>query len=318
MEKGCFVISLDFELVWGVFDHIDLNYKKQYFDNTLKAIPLILNQFQQYNIAATWATVGMLFNESWEEWRANIPNSIPTYQNQKLNPYAYGENHQKSGIDQYFFAPKLIRTIQSLSGQEIGTHTYSHYYCLEKGQLKEQFDQDLSMAVKMAKKFDVELKSMVFPRNQFNQSYLESCQKYGIMTVRSNPDNWYWDTISNETIFKKLARTGDAYFPIGKKSYKSTNFNEVYCQKASRFFRPQSKYGLLNIARLNRIKNEIVVAAKNGEVYHLWWHPHNFGVDVNGSINALKEILEVYNKCRELYGMNNYTMNQLREISIDV
>jgi peptidoglycan/xylan/chitin deacetylase (PgdA/CDA1 family) len=320
MKKGCLVISLDFELVWGIFDHVEIKDKVAYFNNTLEAIPQILDLFDKYDVHATWATVGMLFNKNWEEWHSNIPSLLPTYDNHKLNPYEYGKIHQKSGFNQYFFAPQQVRSIQSLSGQELGTHTYSHYYCLEKGQTKEQFDADLLTAKKMATNFNTELKSLVFPRNQFNEDYLEICKNHGILSVRSNPEDWYWDTTAPETLMMKLARSGDAYFPIGKKSYQSysSELNSVYCQKASRFLRPQSKYEILNATRLIRIKKEIVSAAKNGEVYHLWWHPHNFGIDTNGALKALNEILEIFKMCRETYGMTNDTMNELRENSINV
>ena len=64
MEKGTLVISLDFELIWGIFDHADIVNKKDYFDNTLKVIPKILDCFEKNGVKATWATVGMLFNEN--------------------------------------------------------------------------------------------------------------------------------------------------------------------------------------------------------------------------------------------------------------
>lgn len=83
MKKGALVISLDFELVWGLFDHITIQDKVTYFDNTLKVIPRLLDTFNKHNVYATWATVGMLFNENWEEWFANRPSLLPTYEDRK-------------------------------------------------------------------------------------------------------------------------------------------------------------------------------------------------------------------------------------------
>jgi len=315
MKKGTLVISLDFELVWGLFDHIEINDKASYFNHTLEAIPQIVSIFEKNNIQATWATVGMLFNENWEEWHSNIPDSIPTYNKVELNPYDYGKRHQKSGLEKFFFAPNLIKTIKSVKGQEIGTHTYSHYYCLEKGQSKAQFEADINQALKMAQKFNIDLKSLVFPRNQFNEDYLEICAQKGIETVRTNPNFWYWDTTKKETFAVKLARTGDAYLPLGKKSYQADNLvkEKVLCQQSSRFLRPQHSISLFNNSRLIRIKNEMIQAAKNGEVYHLWWHPHNFGVDSVGSLKTLLAIVETFKYCNEIYGMESITMKELRD-----
>lgn len=315
MKKGVLVISLDFELVWGIFDHIDLKDKVVYFDNTLSAIPKMLEIFERHNIQVTWATVGMLFNKNWDEWQANIPTLLPTYDNAVLNPYTYGKAHQKSGYDRFFFAPELIKTIQSVKGQEIGTHTYSHYYCLEKGQTIAQFEADLRQANLLSNQFNLKLSSLVFPRNQFNQNYLEVCAENQIETVRTNPDDWYWDTTKPDTLFSKLARTGDAYLPFGKKSYdiESVHQISVVCQKASRFLRPQHQIPMLNSLRLSRIKKEIIQAAQNGEVYHLWWHPHNFGFDTDNALKALQEIVFVYEHCAQVYGMESLTMKQVSD-----
>ena len=315
MKKGTLVISLDFELVWGLFDHIEIKDKVSYFTHTLEAIPQIVSLFEKNNIQATWATVGMVFNENWEEWHSNIPALLPTYNRTALDAYQYGKNHQKLGLDQFFFAPHLIQEIQSAQGQEIGTHTYSHYYCLEQGQTKAQFEADSNQAIKVARKFNIELKSLVFPRNQFNQEYLDICAQKGIETVRTNPNFWYWDTTQKETLAVKLVRTGDAYLPLGKKSYpaESVSISKVLCQPASRFLRPQQSIALLNNARLYRIKNEMIQAAKNGEVYHLWWHPHNFGVAVSASLQTLQEIIDTFTYCNETYGMESLTMKQVRD-----
>jgi peptidoglycan/xylan/chitin deacetylase (PgdA/CDA1 family) len=320
VKKGVLVISLDFELVWGLFDHIQLENKVSYFDTTLLVVPQLLELFEKYSINVTWATVGMLFNENWDEWESNKPSILPSYDNRNLCPYAYGEKHRKSNLDNYFFAPKLIKDIQSIAGQELATHTYSHYYCLEKGQTIAQFDADLTQAVTLGTKFNCSLKSLVFPRNQFNKAYLDVCEKHKIETVRSNPENWYWDVTKTETIFTKLVRSGDAYLPFGKKSYSTDTIvkEAVVSQSSSRFLRPQNKIELLNSARVLRIKNEIIQAAKNGDVYHLWWHPHNFGTDAAGAIKSLKSILETFSKCQDLYEMESLTMKQLRDNCLNV
>ncbi|KAB1155840.1 polysaccharide deacetylase family protein [Flavobacterium luteum] len=314
MKNGTLVISLDFELIWGIFDHADILNKKQYFDNTLNVIPEIIECFDKNEVRATWATVGMLFNDNWEEWVANSPNNKPTYQNEKLDAYAYGAMHRKSGLDRFFFAPNLIKEIQQAKGQEVGTHTYSHYYCLESGQNEEQFASDIDIAIKLASKFNINLKSLVFPRNQFNESYLACCAQKGLSSVRSNPNVWYWNTMAPQTIATKVFRTADAYFPLGTKSYGADSLikNIPLCQPSSRFLRPQHTIELINSLRLNRIKNEIIQAAQKGEVYHLWWHPHNFGIDPEGAIKTLKAIIEVYTYCKDNFGMESKTMQELQ------
>jgi len=68
---------------------------------------------------------------------------------------------------EYHFADKLVTLIDKSKNQELATHTFSHYYCLEEGQTKESFYADLEAAKKIAKEKNISLKSLVFPRNQY-------------------------------------------------------------------------------------------------------------------------------------------------------
>lgn len=54
------VMSLDFELFWGVSDSRRINDYRQNVEGVWIAIPKMLALFRQYDIHATWAAVGML------------------------------------------------------------------------------------------------------------------------------------------------------------------------------------------------------------------------------------------------------------------
>ena len=167
MKTGALVISLDFELYWGIGDHIIYNDYLTYFDNTVKVIPEILKLFSKYQINCTWATVGMLWNEDWNEWQKNIPKTTPNYQNEVLSNYILKEKSISTKANRHhFFALNLIKSILNNNGQEIGTHTYSHYYCNEKNRSVEALNADLQNAFKIASKTETKLESLVLPRNQ--------------------------------------------------------------------------------------------------------------------------------------------------------
>lgn len=317
-ENGSLVISLDFELLWGIFDKVDWRERQQYFLNTRAVIPRILELFEKNGIACTWATVGMLFNENWEEWRENIPQETPDYDNQNLSAYRYGSGIVEKQTEAFCFAPSIIKQIADTPGQEIGTHTYSHYYCLEKGQAAEAFRSDLLQAKQLAKRFDVQLESLVFPRNQFNEDYIKICGELGIKSVRTNPQNWYWQNTQKDSLQQKIFRTGDAYIGSSDKSYPLTDItlleSHTIGQKASRLYRPYSDTTLLNKLRLKRITSEMTYAAKHKEIYHLWWHPHNFGQHPEENMRELKLILDHYHWCHSEYGFNSLNMKGLNTL----
>jgi len=71
---------------------------------------------------------------------------------------------------------------------------------------------------------------------------------------------------------------------------------------------------LFNSVRLSRVKNEMSLAAKKKEVYHLWWHPHNFGTDPEGALSELKAILIHFRQLNEKWGMQSLNMGQIGEM----
>ena len=89
--SGKFVVSLDYELFWGMLEVCAL---EDYQENVLggkKAIPQLLKLFEKYGIHATWATVGYLFAENKEELKTFFPEKTmwPAYDDKRLDPYAY-------------------------------------------------------------------------------------------------------------------------------------------------------------------------------------------------------------------------------------
>ena len=319
-RNGVFVISLDFELHWGCIEKKPLlnDAAQRYFLNTRNAIPRMLSVFQQSEIHVTWATVGMLFNRNRSEWYQNQPTLLPTFQNQDVSAYHWIEKNDFSEeVDPFHFAPDLIQKIIATPYQEIGTHTYSHYFCLEPGQNKEQFRSDIKMACEIAKKNGIELKSLVFPRNQFDINYLSVCREFGIEVVRTNPEIWYWKSSAHSGILKKIFRTGDAFLkfqPIKKVYLKDLDCKNAPLQlPASRLYKPwNQKWKILNKLKMNRIINEMTAAAKSGVYYHLWWHPHNFGNHPEECMIELKKIIEHFQFLKKKYGFQSMNMNEVK------
>src|SRR5450755_2842539 len=87
-EFGAFVISLDFELHWGVRDRpsSSVSYRANLMGARV-AIPGMLDLFEEFNVAATWATVGFLFANSRREMEEYSPAIRPVYENPQLDPY---------------------------------------------------------------------------------------------------------------------------------------------------------------------------------------------------------------------------------------
>jgi peptidoglycan/xylan/chitin deacetylase (PgdA/CDA1 family) len=323
--NSIFTISLDFELHWGGFEKWPLGQYRNYFLQTRQVIPRMLDVFEKYDVHVTWASVGLLFFDDYQKLVAGFPDEKPTYQKEDLSAYHFIEH---AGVgpseesDPFHYGLSLIRRIVAMPHQELGSHTFSHFYCNEPGQTLSQFRSDLLAAQRAAAALGHRLRSLVFPRNQFNEDYLKVCYECGIIAVRDNPNDWFWNIQStqHEPAAKRLVRGLDAYLPIGKKNTYSLatialRENLPVCLPASRLLRPyRSSELFLNAMKIARIKKEMTNAARRGEVYHLWWHPHNFGNFSEQNLSGLEKILRHYSYCRERYGMSSLTMGETADL----
>ena len=319
MNYGKFIISLDFELQWGVRDKKTIEQYGENINGVHKVIPRLLKTFSKYQVKATFATVGFLFFESKSELLNNLPKKLPSYTNKILSPYLkhfniVGDNFEK---DSYHFAPHLIKLIQKYSEHEIGTHTFSHYYCLEEGQNASEFKEDIQNARKIADKNGIKLTSIVFPRNQFNNEYLQICRELGIICYRGNEQHWLYEARNGEkeSLIRRSLRFLDAYINLsGNNCYSENYLKSKYPIDipSSRFLRPYSKkLKLLDKFRLHRIQSGMSYAAKNGLTFHLWWHPHNFGVYQDENFDFLEKILVHFNKLNHQFNFQSLTMSEL-------
>lgn len=315
-DTGLFVISLDYELLWGVWD---VTTKEKYGGHILgvqQVIPALLKAFENYDIRVTFATVGILFAKDKSELLSYTPVKKPLYSNPAYDVYAkefasIGSNEKD---DPYHFGYSLFEMIRQTS-HEIATHTFSHYFCLEEGQSAEEFDADIKAAVKIAKANNININSLVFPRNQINEAYLPVLSDNGIKVYRGNPESWIYKPrkFSAEIPFIRLCRLLDTYFPIsGNNTFViSKNSGAPVNIAASRFLKPYNKnLAWLEKLKLRRIMQEMTHAAKKKELYHLWWHPHNFGVNIRENMENLAVLLRHYRYLNATYGFANLTMKE--------
>ena len=266
------MISLDFELRWGVYDLVPDDGGK-YRSNLLgvrTAIPQLLDLFEAYEIGATWATVGMLMAESRDERDQFKPTLTPRYDDPKLDSYSVSTGDSESD-DPLHFGAELVDLVRARPRQEIGSHTFGHYYPLEPGHDPESFRADLESAVAIARAKGLTLRSLVFPRNQFNPEYAGIIADAGFTVCRSNAAGWLHREAAGARYFRTDIRAGrlvDTYLPItGDQviAWDEIPFEgPLCCLPASQFLRaysPQLRH--LDALRFRRIARGIREAARH-------------------------------------------------------
>lgn len=314
---GRFVISLDFELHWGVRDVWSVDDYRANLEGVREVVPRLVDLFALRAIHATWATVGFLMAQSRAQLLDHLPSVRPAYRNRRIDPYAELAGLGKDERDDPFhYAPSLVRLIAAAPGQEVATHTVSHFYPLEPGASAEAFTADLDSALSLAGACGLSLTSIVFPRNQVSSEALRICASRGMTAFRGTERVWYQrPTPGMAPPPARAIRLLDAYVPLGQHHLQLPHeVDGLVNVPASRFLRAcRGSPGLLDTVRVARIERAMLAAARQGTIFHLWWHPHGFGANPDGNLAVLERILDYYDRLRASLGMRSMTMREVAD-----
>lgn len=317
MSKPLLITSLDFELFWGMQDCVKLDDYKENILGARSAIPRLLELFNKHGVHCTWATVGFLFADNYDELKNYFPTEsfMPAYDNTALSAYRCFDIIGKNEVEApCFYASSLIDCVSKAEGQEIASHTFSHYYCRERGQTVEQFEADMKAAINLAESKGFKLESLVLPRNQCEEEYTKVFSELGLTAYRDEENDWIHEKVKIRPLMKAL-RLMDVYFPLtGQGGYIPKKEFGVWNFTGSRMYKPYFKpLAFLERLKIRRIKKQMLHAAKNNLVFHLWWHPHNIGVKTDYHLKQLEEIFSYYEELKEKYGMLSMNMQEAVE-----
>jgi hypothetical protein len=317
-RPGALVISLDFELHWGMRDHAEGHAavaEELIASRTL--VRQLAELFATRQIRATWATVGFLFASSRGELTPLLPTVRPRYTQRSLDPYAeaLGEDEES---DPLHYGGSLVRLLAATPGQEVASHTFSHYYCLEGGQDEGMLRADLAAARAIAAPLGLTLRSLVLPRNQWNPAYAQVVLDSGFTSYRGPQPSWGYHAQSAATtgLGRRAARLADTY--VGLSPPPTIGWDELVdgtglCNiAASAFLRPYSpRRRAMEPLRRSRLVAGLRTAARRGRLFHLWWHPHNFARHPRESFDLLRAVLDEAARLSSSDGLESLTMGDV-------
>ncbi len=311
-DRGYFIISLDLELFWGVVSSKTIEGYGDHILSVNQVVDDLLELFRQFGISATWATVGFLFHRDFEELKRALPRPFPRYENSSLSTYSLIENW-KDTYAPYLFDSAIVERLRLDATQEIGSHTFSHLFSGAAGVTDRDFEADTeSFNAAWKQQFNTPAPaSFVFPRNQVTDSHLKILRKRGIKVYRGTENS---EIFTGNELHKRAVRFADSVGNfVGHHIYDLAAIREqsrfgLLNLPSSRFLRPVSSVPKINSLRLRRIKRSMTAAATQRKIYHLWWHPHNFGTRTSDNLEMLRKILEHFSLLRNQYGFENRSM----------
>lgn len=291
-DRGVFTLSFDFELVWGSRDlYPDVAPLAAMARITRERVfPALLTQLTSLGMVATWATVGSLFlGEARRKGGALHADLVPprhAWRPNWLGDVPEGSEAEHPG----FYARSLVIALRD-SGQEVGSHSFTHPVFGDPGCSRETADSELRRCVEEATKLGISLRSFVFPRNMAGHTDLLA--KHGFTCWRGLEPVWY----------RRPAVPG----PLSRIAH----LGEVLAAKSPPTVMPQrDEHGLWNIPasssilpvdgvrrlipisrRVRRAIRGLDQAAADGRISHLYTHPINLACDPAGLLAAFHAIL---------------------------
>ena len=317
--KGKFVVSLDFELLWGLsgWNLKQIDAYMAHIEGARLALHQILDIFARYNMKCTVAFVGGMNYNSLGEFIKVAPELHPHYSDLIFSSYdsliPYLGTHFQEPL---FFCKQVVTELMYNKNVELASHTFSHYYCLEEGQNSTEFEADISTALSEAKKSGIPLKTVIFPRNQVTESYLSICSCYGLTHYRGNLENYLYrsEHTPKKYSLRRILRLFDTYINLsGYNTYaRSGKVNGMINVPGSRFLRPySSSLSILEPLKISRIKSSMKHAALHSQIYHLWWHPHNFGVNTKQNLAQLECICAYFHELNVKYNFQTTFISEI-------
>lgn len=276
------IISQDFEMMWGVH-HLyqqKIEESKKFFSEIPKIVESTLTLFKERNLSTTWAVVGAMLMNNWEEY--DEKNYYYRYDNKSLN---FNQNYKKlDNSGSLFFALDLIKKIYFTRGQELGSHSFNHLFFKMPGISEKNFIEDTNLVLKVfEEKLSHKPLSYVYPKNEtINIDFLK---KNGFVKIREKmTENYYNHHVGSILDFiSKPLRVYDN-FNFFKKGSLKTNHNYFFLRfNLTDFF--------WNV-QLDLIKKRIL--SDDIRPFHIWWHPRDLIFNSDKNLLRLEHLMDFF------------------------
>ena len=200
--------------------------------------------------------------------------------------------------------------MSGLEGVEIASHTFTHSYFSSENVNKNIVSKELAKSKEVLSPYG-EVNSIIFPRNEINKNYMSDLKEHGFNAYRGKVEKKL-----KHRYFEFL----NCYLPIIKKTtYKKdviTSEDGIYNIPASLFLRfYDQRFKMLESLKLRRIKRAMKKSAKKGLIFHIWFHPHNLGTNLEKNLEILNKIFVYYHALHEKYNYQNLNMNEMYKLS---
>ena len=299
LSTGVFSVSLDFELIWGTIDKTNWRAMRDIcLVERQEIVGRLLELFHQYSVSATWCTVGHLFLQSCS---AKAGEKHPEILDQACIHGGGRFDRDPCSNEQSepsFYGRQLIRQILDCpTPQEIGCHSFSH--TIFSDCTRQSADTELAECVKAAEEFGLRLSSFAFPRNRVG--HLDVLAHHGIEVFRG-PDRTWHESAARRRWYHRLGHLADIALAVTPPTVlPEWNPNGLWDIPGSMLYTPSHgpRRFIPVWLRVLRARKGLIAAARDRQIFHLWFHPTDLVVRRDAMMDGLARILDTASELRE-------------------
>jgi peptidoglycan/xylan/chitin deacetylase (PgdA/CDA1 family) len=291
--RGVLVISIDVELAWGVFDLPDYEKFLPAIARTREIVQELLQLFRRYDVRATWAIVGHLFLHQCLPQDGMVHPEILRPQHAWFpHDWLRDDPGTSRTADPLWYGTDLVDTIRKAKpDQEIGSHSFCHMIYGDGGCSRQAAISDLQAARQAAGRLNIHPITFVFPRDL--PGHLDLLAKHGFLCYRGQPAWWF-----RRLPAARLIQAGhllDDVLGFAPPTVRATidDLGLVNIPGSMLFRHAKGIRRIIPAAsRIRKARAGIRRAIRRQEIFHLHFHPWNFGWNRRRLMGALSRILE--------------------------
>ncbi|MDQ2949163.1 MAG: hypothetical protein M3Y27_25035 [Acidobacteriota bacterium] len=293
-ERGIFILSLDFELIWGTLDRHGQKFRHLCDLERLFVIERLLNLFTEFDISATWCTVGHLF---LKECRLKSVTKHPdiarlTFAGASQDRFSHDPCSTEQ-TDPVFYGRTLVEKIMACRvQQEIGCHSFSHVIFSDARCTRAVAESELQACLDAARELGIDMKSFAFPRNRVG--HLPVLRSYGFTCYRGPEPHWYQHKMWPHKV-KRLGQLIDVLTARRPPTVVPEQTpSGLWNIPGSMLFTPSHgiRKHLPVSLRVKRARKGLDAAVRDKRIFHLWFHPTDLAGNLDPMLAGLRQVLE--------------------------
>jgi peptidoglycan/xylan/chitin deacetylase (PgdA/CDA1 family) len=302
VKAPAFVLSLDFELIWGTLDlHGPSGFGEACRFERRRVVQDLLRLLDEFQIEATWCTVGHLFLDRCDGRHAN--RARPRHSWHPADWFQDDPGGAETD-DSIFLGRSLVERILACpTRQEIGFHSFSHMIWGDPGCSRAVAESEIDGCFEAASWLGFKPVSWVFPRNR--PAFLNVLASRGIRVYRG-PGPRFYEREENPGSLGRLAHLAEVALRTAAPTVRPVREKldggaEIVNLPGSMIYFPaHGVRGYIPMSnRVARAEKAIARAIREGSVFHLWFHPTNLADRYESMMSGLREIFTVVRAERE-------------------